>query len=116
MGILGLPDHSTVTIQVVAEGEREMSDGPCHAERLAHGDPRNFDGYGEKDDPINHPKHYNMGKYEVIDVIYDWDLGPCEANAVKYVARARHKGKEIEDLKKAVWYLQYRIARLQERQ
>jgi hypothetical protein len=63
--------------------------------------------------PVLHPKHYNMGKYEVIDVLEDWKLGPLEFNVVKYIARARHKGKELEDLKKARFYLDRRITQLE---
>jgi hypothetical protein len=54
---------------------------------------------------INHPSHYNAGKIEVIDAIEDWNLGFHEGNVVKYVARAKHKANELEDLKKAAWYL-----------
>lgn len=55
---------------------------------------------------VNHPKHYNTGKIEVIDAIEDWQLGFCDGNVIKYVSRHRHKGKPIEDLKKAKWYLE----------
>ena len=54
---------------------------------------------------VNHPKHYNTGKYEAIDVIEDWKLGFHLGNVVKYVARAEHKNDTLEDLKKARWYL-----------
>ena len=60
-------------------------------------------------DPVNHPDHYNSGKFEVIEVIEDWNLGFCTGNAVKYLARADLKGKPIEDLEKARWYLDYEI-------
>jgi len=63
-------------------------------------------------DPVNHPKHYNAGKFEVIDVIDDWKLGFALGNTVKYIARAAHKGSELEDLKKAAWYLNHRIEEL----
>ncbi len=62
---------------------------------------------------VNHPAHYNAGKIEVIDAIEDWKLGFNDGNVVKYVARAPHKGKEIEDLKKARWYLDRHIANLE---
>ena len=62
-----------------------------------------------KADNINSPKHYTKGKYEVIDVIEDWDLNFRLANTIKYVARHKHKGKPLEDLKKALWYLQREI-------
>ena len=76
-----------------------------------------FDGYygGSEDyvqkanDSIHSPKHYTAGKYEVIDVIEDWDLNFRLANTIKYVARHKHKGKPLEDLKKALWYLQREI-------
>ena len=58
---------------------------------------------------VNHPSHYNKGKYEVIDVIEDWKLGFNLGNTVKYISRADHKGKAIEDLKKAQWYLEREI-------
>ena len=55
---------------------------------------------------VNHPKHYNTGKIEVINAIEEWNMGFCDGNVIKYVARHRHKGKPIEDLKKAKWYLE----------
>jgi hypothetical protein len=62
-------------------------------------------------DMVNHPSHYTFGKFEVIDVIEDWKLNYNMGNAVKYVARAEHKGNKIEDLQKAIWYLQREIDR-----
>ena len=59
-----------------------------------------------KKEAVNHPPHYNTGKYEVIDVIEDWDLGFNTGNAVKYIARHNHKGEAIQDIDKAIWYLQ----------
>jgi hypothetical protein len=62
---------------------------------------------------INHPSHYNKGKFEVIDVIEDWELGFHLGNTVKYVARSPHKKKPLEDLKKAAWYLSRYIAKVE---
>ncbi|HZJ99767.1 MAG TPA: DUF3310 domain-containing protein, partial [Tissierellaceae bacterium] len=56
-------------------------------------------------DNVNHPSHYTFGQYEVLDVIEDWDLPFHLANVVKYIARAKHKGNEIQDLLKAQFYL-----------
>lgn len=67
----------------------------------------------EMNDPVNRPVHYTFGKIEVIDAIEDWKLGFHEGNVVKYVARAKHKGRELEDLKKARWYLERAIANLE---
>ena len=62
-------------------------------------------------DNVSHPSHYNVGKIEVIDAIEDWCLNFSLGNAVKYIARADHKGKPIEDLEKARWYIDREIMR-----
>lgn len=62
-------------------------------------------------DNVSHPAHYNVGKIEVIDAIEDWGLNFSLGNAVKYIARADHKGKPIEDLGKARWYIEREIER-----
>jgi len=69
-------------------------------------------------DPVNHPSHYTDGKIEVIDFIDDKRLNFCRGNAVKYIARAGKKDptKEVQDLEKAVWYLQHEIAKLKGKQ
>lgn len=63
----------------------------------------------KKHDPINNPKHYTSSgeAYETIKVIEAWGLSYHLGNVVKYVSRAGKKDptKEIEDLKKARWYL-----------
>lgn len=65
-------------------------------------------------DRVDHPPHYNAGKIEVIDFIEDQGLGFHIGNVVKYVARAGKKEglNEIEDLKKARWYLDRYIQKL----
>jgi hypothetical protein len=67
----------------------------------------------EQKEMVNHPSHYG-GKdnpYEAIKVIDAWDLGFCLGNTVKYISRAgkKNKEKELEDLEKALWYLQYYV-------
>lgn len=71
-----------------------------------------------ENDPVNHPSHYTDGKIEVIDFIEDKKLNFHLANAVKYISRAGKKdpSKEIEDLKKARWYLDRYIQKLEESQ
>ena len=63
---------------------------------------------------VEHPAHYNTGKFEVIDVINDCGLSFARANAVKYIARAGKKdpATEIQDLEKARFYLALDIERL----
>lgn len=58
-------------------------------------------------DPVNHPRHYTDGKIEVIDYIEDKKMGYHLGNACKYISRAGKKdpSKTIEDLRKAVWYI-----------
>lgn len=61
-------------------------------------------------DPVNSPAHYAAGRqYEPIAVIEDWELGYRLGNALKYISRAGRKENALEDLKKAVWYLQREI-------
>ena len=71
-----------------------------------------------KNDNVNHPSHYTDGKIEVIDFIEDKCLNFHRGNAVKYIARAGKKNpeKEIEDLKKAAWYINREIERLENEQ
>lgn len=64
-------------------------------------------------DSVNHPAHYNAGKIECIEYLEDQFMSrPHEWNAVKYITRANVKGREIEDLEKAIWYLRRKIALL----
>lgn len=69
-----------------------------------------------KVETVNHPNHYNHGKYEVIDVIEDWNLDFSLGNAIKYIARCNYKENKIEDLKKAVWYIQHEIDKDEEKE
>lgn len=64
---------------------------------------------------VDHPAHYGGGDnpYEAIRVIEAWGLGFCLGNTVKYIARAGKKGGALEDLKKARWYLDREIARME---
>lgn len=69
-------------------------------------------------DPVNHPSHYTTGKIECIDFITDKHLNFCRGNAVKYIVRAGLKDpdKEIEDLEKAIFYLNREIKELKSKQ
>lgn len=67
----------------------------------------------EVKEAINHPLHYGGDVvYEAIKVIEAWGLDFCIGNAVKYLSRAKHKGNELEDLRKARWYLNRKIDQL----
>jgi len=64
-------------------------------------------GFGDvNEEKVDHPSHYNSGKIEAIDAIEDWNLGFHDGNALKYIARHKHKQNPCEDIEKAIWYLQ----------
>jgi hypothetical protein len=61
-------------------------------------------------DAVNKPPHYGNGKIECIEYMRDnmqqmMFMGYLEGNTKKYLHRYRYKGKPIEDLEKARWYL-----------
>lgn len=66
-------------------------------------------------DMVNNPSHYTDGRIEVIDFIEDKKLNYHRGNALKYLCRAGKKdpAKEVEDLQKAVWYINREIQRLE---
>ncbi len=64
-------------------------------------------------DMINHPPHYTAYKgFEVIDITCQLDF--LLGNAIKYILRSEHKGTEVEDIKKAIWYLNKKLEVLDE--
>ena len=68
----------------------------------------------ESSDAVNHPAHYKLSNgAEVIDITEN--LNFCRGNAVKYICRAGEKDpeKEFEDLRKAIWYLERELKRLE---
>ena len=70
-----------------------------------------------RNEMVNHPNHYGgeSNQYEAIKVIEAWDLDFHLGNTVKYISRAGKKDadKELQDLKKALWYLQRKIDNLE---
>lgn len=70
-----------------------------------------------KKEQVNHPQHYGGqdNPYESIKVIDAWELGFSLGNTVKYISRAGKKDsdKELQDLKKALWYLNHHIEMLE---
>lgn len=71
-------------------------------------------------DSVNSPKHYTYGKYESIDVIEDAvqfapnaTVGTLQWQVLKYILRMWHKGKALEDAKKAQWYLARLVHKLE---
>jgi hypothetical protein len=69
--------------------------------------------YNEPPDMINHPPHYNQCGIEAIDVIEAYAGGNYHRGAaLKYLLRADYKGSKLEDLRKAIWYIEREIYRL----
>ena len=64
-------------------------------------------------DPVNRPKHYTTHPSGVECITVTRHMNFNKGNAVKYIWRAGDKGNEIEDLRKAVWYILNEIARLE---
>jgi len=67
---------------------------------------------------VNHPSHYNAGGIECIDAIAAATVGLtgedafCTGCSVKYLFRWKRKGG-VEDLRKAVWYINRMVARIE---
>lgn len=66
----------------------------------------------ESDDVVHHPSHYTShpSGIEVIEITRHESF--LRGNVLKYVLRAPHKGKELEDLRKAQAYLAWEIERV----
>jgi len=74
-----------------------------------------------KTEKVNHPEHYQFGEdksYEVVTVAEVWglDMDAYLFNVLKYIARSGKKegNPPVQDLKKALWYLDRRIKTLEE--
>ena len=63
-------------------------------------------------DNVNHPEHYNSHPSGVECIEITEHMNFCLGNAVKYIWRASLKGKEVEDLRKARWYIDREISRI----
>jgi hypothetical protein len=62
-------------------------------------------------DPVNHPKHYTTHPSGVECIQITEHMGFNLGNAMKYIWRADEKNNAVEDLRKAVWYVQREIAK-----
>lgn len=87
-------DASKIDLDIFTEQEKEKVLELCN---------------GIENDNVNHPSHYETGKYQCIDVMEETQGKEavkdfCICNAFKYIYRHRKKNG-LEDVKKAVWYL-----------
>ena len=67
-------------------------------------------------DMVEHPQHYlkHPSGLEVIDITRHHNF--CVGNALKYIFRHEYKGKPVEDLRKAIQYIEFEIADIEKRQ
>lgn len=83
-------------INIFEESECTDQKPPTHKER--------------KEDAVSHPSHYCDGrKYEPKDVMRDWGLNFNIGSAVKYLSRAGRKDDTVQDLEKAIQFIQFEI-------
>jgi len=71
-------------------------------------------------DLVNQPPHYTRGRVEVIDVIEDWVeaapdavVGGLQWQVIKYISRLWLKENALQDARKARWYLERLVAKLE---
>jgi len=69
------------------------------------------------EETVDHPNHYrgNTG-IEAINVIEAWGLEFNDGNAVKYISRHKHKKNPIQDIEKAIWYLNRHLVNLKSKE
>lgn len=63
-------------------------------------------------DLITYPPHYTVGGIDTYDFIRVKKLSYTCGQIIKYIVRAGHKGSQIDDLRKAQWYLKRELERL----
>ena len=63
-------------------------------------------GLANNEEMVNHPKHYQGNGLEAIDVIEAFNLNFNLGNAVKYILRCGKKDNDLQELNKAIWYLE----------
>lgn len=105
-------------------GVRHEGSTPVRYNGLSYGSEARAGGYhltetenltlvegGYIPDDVHHPAHYNQGKIEVWDFIYDQGLGYALGNAIKYEVRAGKKAgnSKVKDLRKAIAFLEREI-------
>jgi hypothetical protein len=104
-----LMEHNMMPTKTI---EEQMVDIAENMETLKKLEPKEL-----KKEMVDHPDHYNQQPLEAIEVLQMFFKDdPLVWQSMKYAIRYKHKGKPIEDLKKAIWYLQYKIKELEEQE
>jgi hypothetical protein len=100
-----------------AEWDRLKRDYPAITKRYEEMVSEEQGGSHTETDMVNHPDHYS-GKIECIEAIEESMTpeafnGYCKGNCLKYLWRYERKGKSLEDLQKAEWYLKRLVSSYQ---
>ncbi len=95
------------TRRVKTEAEQESD------YRIAESFGVGYDVADAQHDAVNHPKHYTDHPSGVECIQITEHMNFCLGNAIKYLWRAGEKGDTVEDLQKAVWYINREIERIQ---
>lgn len=111
---VSLPDGTPIGGWTTKESGEHIPDDAIFCTKCGSHDPGKHYGscptWNEVIDLINKPAHYLAGStYESIKVIEAWGLGFCLGNAIKYICRCDRKGTPVQDLEKAVWYLNHEL-------
>ncbi len=97
----------------MSQKDRKLFSGsPVERQRDTQVDPAD-ESYSP--DLINHPPHYTSHPSGVECIEITEHMNFCIGNAMKYLWRSGNKGSaddEIQDLKKAIWYIEREIERL----
>jgi hypothetical protein len=107
-------------LNLFVEKEREEQVSPRHARLVDTNDEVTqqaefLEAMGEQlgHDPVNHPAHYSShpSGVECIQVTewFNFNVG----NAIKFLWRSNEKGERMQDLRKAAWYINREIGRLE---
>ncbi len=65
----------------------------------------------DKGSMVDHPDHYQGNKFEVIDIIEDFNLNFNLGSAIKYILRAGKKGDRNQDFEKAIWFIKRELGK-----
>ena len=106
-------------LYVMSDGERLPWDEAMKAIGIKGNGEVIEDLQNDDTEEVNHPSHYNQYTFEAIDIIdevapkYPIEVAMEIGNAIKYLLRAPFKGRLIQDLNKAVWYINRAIENLE---
>lgn len=95
------------------ENQKDLRPSSADIDALFSDDVEIKTPYPKKHDDVNHPDHYTQG-IEVTDFLASWEMDWFRGNIIKYIVRCPYKNNGVKDLKKAKWYLEDLIRRVEE--